>query len=176
MKMAWMETALPSPPDNPIAAIFDRAELDDIICYGIVAQSAAGYSLPPMKGDDDSDQEMAIRARIQPGKLIVRVVVRVRTTDAALKVDLGVMYSLPDVLDHPPQVIARFIVESTIPTIYPFVREGVADASRRIGGEHYLMTSLEPPRVSDVILNTMTDDLARLQQEVIAESRSATTE
>lgn len=176
MKMAGMETALPSTPDNPTVAIFDRAELDDIVCYGIVAQSAAGYPLPPMKGDDDSDQEMTIRARIQPGKLIVRVVVRVRTTDAALKVDLGAVYSIPDVLDHPPQFIARFIVDSAIPTIYPFVRESISDASRRIGDENYLMASLEPPRVSDSILDRMVDDLTRLQQEVIAESGTATSE
>jgi hypothetical protein len=175
MKMAGMETALSNAPDGPLAAILDRAELDDIVCYGLAAQSAAGYSLPPVKRDDDSDSEMTVRTRMQPGKLTVRVIVRIRTTDAALEVDLGAVYSIPDVLDHPPQFIARFIADSAIPTIYPFIRELIADASRRVSGERYLMASLEPPRVSDTVLNRMTDDLARLQQEVIAESHSGGT-
>jgi hypothetical protein len=167
---------LPSTSDGPSAAILDRAELDDIVCYGLSAQSAAGYPLLPVKGDDDSDQEMTIRARMQPGKLIVRVVVRVRTTDAALTVDIGAAYSIPDLLDHPPRFIARFIADSAIPTLYPFVREIIADTSRRVGGEQYLIASLEPPQASDTVLNKMADDLARLQQEIITESHSATSE
>jgi len=158
-KMAGMETALSSVSDGLIAAIFDRAELDDIVCYGFTAQSADGYPLPPVKRDGDADPEMTIRARMQPGKLTVRVVVRVRTTDTALKVDIGAVYSIPDVLDHPAQLIARFIAGSAIPTIYPFVREVIADASRRVGREQYLIASLAPPQVSDAILNGMVDDL-----------------
>jgi hypothetical protein len=175
-KMAGMETALSSTSDSPVAAILDRAELDDIVCYGLTAQSAAGYPLPPVKGDDDANSEMTVRTRMQPGKLTVRVIVRIRTADVNLKVDIGAVYSIPDVLDHPPQFIARFIVDSAIPTVYPFVREAIADASMRVGGERYLMAGLAPPQVSDTVLNGIADDLARLQQEVTAESRSAPSE
>src|SRR5262250_1602888 len=115
-KMVGMETALSNTPGGPVAAILDRAELDDIVCYGLTAQSAAGYPLPPVKRDDDSNSEMTVRARMQPGGLTVRVIVRIRTADAALKVDIGAVYSIPDVLDHPPQFIARFIADSAIPT------------------------------------------------------------
>lgn len=67
-------------------------------------------------------------------------------------------------------------MDSAIPTIYPFVREIIADVSRRVGVEQYVIVSLESPRVSGAILNRMVDDLARAQQEVIAESRSATSD
>jgi len=90
-----------------------------------------------------------------------------------LQVDLGAVYSVPDILYCSPQVLVRFITDSAIPTIYPFVRELIADVSSRIGVE-YVIASLEPPRVSDAILNSLADDVARAQQETIAETRSAT--
>jgi len=167
---------LPSTVQSRLAAIIDRAELDDIVCYGLTARSAAGYPLPPVTGDSDADPEMVVRARLRPDGLTVRVVVRVRTTDAALQVDIGAVYSILDILDCSPQVIVRFIADSAIPTIYPFVRELIADVSRRVGVGHYVIASLAPPRVSEAILNRMADDLARAQQEAIAESRSATSE
>src|SRR5262249_13820448 len=156
--------------------IIDRAELDDVVCYGLTARSAAGYPLPPETGDSDADPEMVIRVRLRPDGLTVRSVVQVRITDAALHVDMGAVYSIPDILDDSPHVIVRFIADSAIPTIYPFVRELIADVSRRVGVQHYVIASLEPPRVSQAILDSMTDDLARAQQEIIAESRSATSE
>jgi len=160
--------------DGRIAAIIDRAELDDIVCYGLTARSAAGYPLPPVTGEGDAEPDMVIRARLRPDALTVRIVVRMRTPDAALQVDIGAVYSILDMLDYSPQVLVRFIADSAIPTIYPFVREIIADASRRVGVEHYVIASLEPPRVPEAILNGMADDLARAQQEVIAESRSPT--
>jgi hypothetical protein len=159
--------------DSRLAAIIDRAELDGIVCYGLTAQAAAGYPLPPVTRDGDAAAELVIRARLRPDGLTVRVVVRVRTTDAALQVDLGVVYSIRDVLDDASHVLVRFITDSAIPTIYPFVRELLADTSRRVGVEH-LIASLEPPRVAEAILNGLADDLARAQHEVIAETRSAT--
>lgn len=165
---------MPSTPDSVISAIVDRAELADVVCYGLTAQSAAGYPLPPAKENADSDPEMMIRAKLQPDGLTVRAIVQVRTTDAVLKVDVGAVYSIPGILDDSSRAIARFIVDSAIPTIYPFVREIIADVSRRVGVEEYLIASLESPRVSDAILNGMADGLARQQQEVIAESRSET--
>jgi len=131
---------------------------------------AAGYPLPPITGERDAEPEMVIRARLRPDGLTVRVVVRVRTIDAVLRVDLGVVYLIPDILDDSPHVIVRFIADSAIPTIYPFVREIIADVSRRVGVDS-VIASLEPPRVSEAILNSMADDLARAQQEVIAEVR-----
>jgi len=165
--------------DRGVAAIVDRAELDDIVCYGLTARSVrsvAGSPLPPVTGDSDADPEMVIRARLRPDGLTVRVVVRVRTTDAALQVDMGAVYSIPDILDDSPHVIVRFIADSAVPTIYPFVRELIADVSRRVGVGHYVIASLELPRVSEAILTSMADDLARAQQEIIAESRSTTSE
>jgi hypothetical protein len=162
--------------DSRIAAIIDRAELDDIVCYGLTARSAAGYPLPSVTGESDAAPAMVIRARLRPDGLTVRVVVRVRTTDAALRVDIGAVYSIRGILDYSPQAVVRFIADSAIPTIYPFVREIIADVSRRVGVEHFVITSLEPPRVSEAILNSMADDLAHAQQEAIAESRSATSE
>lgn len=171
MRPEGQPTALPRTPDSTIAAIVDRAELEDIVCYGLTAQSAAGCPLPPVKGNDDSDPEMTIRTKLQPDELTVRVIVRAHTTDVALKVDAGAIYSIRGILEYPSQAIVRFIVDSAIPTIYPFVREIIADTSRRVGVEQYLIVSLEPPRFSDVVLNRMADDVARRQQEVIAESR-----
>jgi hypothetical protein len=156
-----------------LAALTDRAALDDIVCYGLTAQSAAGYPLPPVTEEGDAAAELVIRARLQPDELTVRVVVRVRTPDAALQVDIGAVYSILDILDDSPQALVRFITDSAIPTIYPFVRELIADTSRRVGVEH-VIASLEPPRVSEEILNRLADDLARAQQEAIAEARSAT--
>jgi hypothetical protein len=161
--------------DSHITAIIDRAELDDIVCYGLIARSTAGYPLPPVTQDSDYEPEMVIRARLRPDGLTARVVVHVRTTDVTLQVDIGAVYSIPDILGHSPQAVVRFIADSAIPTIYPFVREIIADTSRRVGVEH-VIASLEPPRVSEAILNSMADDLASAQQEVIAESRSATSE
>jgi len=120
-----------------LAAIIDRAELDDIVCYGLTAQSAAGYPLPPFKADSDAATDMVIRARLRPDELTVRVVVRVRTTHAALKVDLGAD-RIPDILDDSAQDLVRFIADSAISTIYPFVRELIADVSRRVGVDYVI--------------------------------------
>jgi hypothetical protein len=158
--------------ESRIAAIIDRAELDDIVCYGLTAQSAAGYPLPPVTGYSEAEPNMVIRAQLRPDGLTLRVVVRVRTTDAALQVDLRAVYRVPDILDYSPQVLVRFIADSAIPTIYPFVREIIADVSRRVSVEH-MIASLEPPRVPAAILSGMADDLERAKQEAIAESRSA---
>jgi preprotein translocase subunit SecB len=163
---------LPSTVDSRLAALIDRAELDDIVCYGLTAQSAAGYPLPPVTGDSDA-AKLVVRTKLRPDRVTVRVTVRVRATDAALQVDLAAVYSIRDILDCSPQVLVRFIADSAIPTIYPFVRELIADTSRRIGVE-YVIASLEPPRVSEENLNSLADDLARAQQETIAETRSAT--
>jgi hypothetical protein len=160
--------------DSRIAAIIDRAELDDIVCYGLTARSAAGYPLPPVTGDSDAGPDMVVRVRLRPDGLTVRVAVRVRTTDAALQVDIGAVYSIPGILDYSSQVLVRFIADSAIPTIYPFVREIIADVSRRVGAEHYVIASLAPPRVPEAILKSMADDLTRTQQEIIAEACSAT--
>jgi hypothetical protein len=167
---------LPRTVQRRLTAIIDRAELDDIVCYGLTARSAAGYPLPPVTGDGDATPTMSIRTRLRPDGLTVRVVVRVHTTDANLQVDFGVVYSIPDILDDSPQVLARFIADSTIPTIYPFVRELIADMSKRVGVGQYLIASLEPPRVPEEILTSLAGDLARAQQETIAESRPATSE
>jgi preprotein translocase subunit SecB len=160
--------------ESRITAIIDRAELDDIVCYGLTARSATGYPLPPVTGESDATPEMVIRAKLRPDGLTVRVVVNVRTTGAELQVDLGAVYSISDILDYSPQVVVQFIADSAIPTIYPFVREIIADVSRRVGVERYVIAILAPPQFSEAILNGMADDLARVQQEVIAESRSAT--
>jgi len=156
--------------DSRIAAVIGRAEPDDIVCYGITAQSAAGYPLPPVTAGSEL-ADMVVRAKLRPDGLTVRVVVRVHTPDAALKVDLGAVYRVPGILEHSAQVLVHFIAGSAIPTIHPFVRELIADVSRRVGAEH-MIASLEPPRVSDAILSSMADDLERAKQEVIAESRS----
>lgn len=157
-----MGTALPSTPDSIIAALANQAELDDIVCYGLSAQSAAGYPLPPVKESDDAELEMGIRALLRPDGLTVRAVVHVRTTEVTLKVDIGAVYSVPNILDYSPQVIVRFIADSAIPTIYPFIRESIADISRRVGVEQ-VIASLEPPRVSEAVLDSMADHVARTQ-------------
>ena len=161
---------MPSTSASRLAALINRAELDNIVCYGLSAQSAAGYPLPPVTADSDA-AKLTVRTKLRPDGVTVRVTVRVRATDAALQVDLGAVYRVQDILDCSPQLLVRFIADSAIPTIYPFVRELIADVSRRIGVE-YVIASLKPPRVSEEILNRLADDLARTQQEVIAEARS----
>lgn len=67
--------ALPSTPDSVIAAMVVRAELADVVCFGLTAQSAAGYRLPPVTENGDADPEMMIRVSLRPDWLTVRTIV-----------------------------------------------------------------------------------------------------
>lgn len=144
-------------------------ELDEIRCYGISARSRDGFVLPDVPpGEEEPPVQMSVRVRIDRSALGVRVRTDLLAADAEVQVDFGARYSAPKILEYPPALIADFVAEVAVDMIFPFIREAVADVTRRVGAEPQLLGLQQQPNGEWV--GAMAEEAAKLQKVAAREA------
>lgn len=138
---------MPEPYEVSLEEMIAAVELDDLRFFEISARARAGFALPEPDGDGDPPADMHIQVRVRPQEFGIRVRTTLVTDDADVRVDAAALYSAPGILTYEPELIAQFVTQVGIKTVFPFLREAIADATRRIGVEPHLLGVLRPDEI-----------------------------
>lgn len=117
-------------PRDAISAadVLGVSELTDIVVYEVAARR-----LPDDGADVEPADEFSVNARSANESFETRGRLYLRTTEAEFVVEVGAIYILTDSVRLPPHVAAEFIERVGVMALYPFVREQVFSAARRLG-------------------------------------------
>lgn len=112
------------------ADVVAHAELTDIRVYEVAARRTAEGVDPE---DVPTAEDFSVNARGTDEMFETRGRLYLRTPEAEFVVEVGAIHSLDEPIVLPPHVAAEFIQRVGIMALYPFMREQVFSAARRLG-------------------------------------------
>jgi|GEM_PF-6600450 len=133
------------------------------------ARARDGFDLPPPPDDDDVPVQLSVKLRIGSDTLAVHIRAEVLSAEAQVILHYEATHRAPRISEYKPALIGAFVAQVAIPAIFPFLREGLADATRRIGVKPQLLAVLLPAPDA-AWLHSLTQQAALLQAGKAAHS------
>ncbi|WP_173134909.1 protein-export chaperone SecB [Kibdelosporangium persicum] len=128
--------------DAEVSRLLDEAELLDVRCYEIGAKARAGFKLPKARDDREMPTELRVFIQRRKGELGVRIRAEILSDEAEVRADFAAIYTVPNEALYSERAIKQFVAKDAIFTIFPFLREAIAEATRRIGVEPHVLSML----------------------------------
>ncbi|QIZ35033.1 hypothetical protein [Saccharopolyspora sp. ASAGF58] len=126
--------------------LLDRVRLREVQFYEIHARLNAGFA----DGGDDTGaategpQKWDLQLQLRETDLGVRCRLDVGAPDANYVVDAAIFYDFDESLKIEPAALAEFVNRAAFFALYPFVREALHSAGRKIGAQAPLLGMLDP--------------------------------
>ncbi|GLZ41112.1 hypothetical protein [Actinokineospora sp. NBRC 105648] len=120
-------------------------ELVQVRCYEVRARARDGFaSADDVEVAEGDPVDMRVLVRHADDRLGVRVRTDIQSKDVEVYVDIAVYYAVPPGAEYPRDVQASFVSSVAIFTVFPFLRETIADVTRRVGVDPHLLRLLRP--------------------------------
>lgn len=121
-----------------------EVELQRVRCYEISARAREGFERPEPATEEKTPVDLRVRTQQRPDTLGVRVRADLLTLDAEVHADMAAYFTTPENVTYSEAAVRRFVAEVALYVIFPFLRETVAEASRRVTGTPHLLGILHP--------------------------------
>lgn len=130
---------------DAVRSIVDAAELEHIACLEIESRRLEPDEVPgPEEGQEDV---FAFALKLAQNDDHSQLIVRLRTNVDSLlhetTVEVGAIYALDPPSEIPEEIRLEFANLVGIMTVLPFVRETVADVTRRVVGRSVIMPMIK---------------------------------
>ncbi|MBE1577729.1 hypothetical protein ACFORH_11095 [Amycolatopsis roodepoortensis] len=130
----------------------DPLRLDDIRQYEVSARAHSGFPLSSREfAGEANEQEWKFYVHSTETTVALRARLAMETPDASYVVDAVVRYRSATPFTAEPSVLQDFLNGEAMPTLYPFIREALHEAGRKIRAEAILLGTYDP-RASPIIV------------------------
>lgn len=137
---------MPEGSELEFKEIVAEVELSDIRCFEIHAKAAAGFeSTDADATEDEGLVDLRIEVKQSKETLIVRVRADLASREVETSADIAAIYNKPRERQYSEDAVNRFVREVAMFTVHPFLREAVADATRRVGVVPHMLGLLRRP-------------------------------
>jgi hypothetical protein len=133
---------VPEEVDEEFTRMLDDVELVDVRCYEISAKARDGFKLAEARGGRELPTELNVFVQQSKGHLGIRIRAELLSEEAEARADFAATYHTPEDTEYTESAVKRFVAQDAIFTIFPFLREAIAEATRRISVEPHMLATL----------------------------------
>ncbi|MEU4245840.1 hypothetical protein AB0F15_00325 [Amycolatopsis sp. NPDC026612] len=119
--------------------MLEEVDLTSVRCYEISARARDGFKLKEVDESEDRPVDMRIRVQVKSETLGVRTRTELTSSEVEVRADIAVFFKKPEGVRYSHELVNRFVKEVALFALFPFAREAIADATRRVGVEPHVL-------------------------------------
>lgn len=130
---------MPEDAASDFSRMLEEVDLTSVRCYEIRARARDGFKGKGSDEPDDSPVDMRIRLQVKNTTLGVRARTELTSREVEVCADIAAFFTKPEGVSYSRELVNKFVQEVALFTIFPFAREAIADATRRVGVEPHIL-------------------------------------